>query len=412
MTKKVNVPIDNQHGMGWIKSKPDSRDTTHPKVLNFWKYFIPVENLPESVDLRSGCIPVMDQLSLGSCTACAADALCGYRLLKEGHPLFQGSRLTTYYFTRLAEGTPNEDSGAEIRDTIKTIADYGLADEKLWPYDISKFTIKPPQNVIADAAQRKAITYIRIDQDGMVSADVINAMKQQLAAGNTMEFGTYCYQSIFSTGSDGMIPVPKKNESPVGGHAMMICGYDNSKKAFLLQNSWGKSFGIDGFGYLPFSYFETGYQGQPDASDVWVILTENWPADPTPQPEPNPNPVPPNPEPIPPTPDVKPDITITKAGNYSVYLASMKNNVVGDIIFNGKSLGPVAKLTRSWYKPLQLGSFKEKDTLTFSLKLPDGSMIHNNSIVFDVFWKEWELKMAGNATSQARKYVVLGIVQR
>jgi len=465
------VKEEDQHGMGWIKSKPDSRDTTHPKVLNFWKSFIPVENLPESVDLRSGCIPVMDQGSLGSCTANAADALCGYRLKQEGHSTFQGSRLTTYYFTRLTEGTPNEDSGAEIRDTIKTIADYGLADEKLWPYDISKFTVKPPQNVVTDAAQRKAVTYIRIDQDGMTSTEVINSMKQQLAAGNTMEFGTYCYQSIYDVGSDGMIPAPKKNETPIGGHALHIVGYDDVKKAFLLQNSWGVGWGMSGFGYLPYSYFETGYQGQPDASDVWVVLTENWPADPTPT---KPTGVQINtngslkadivdtgnsskvvgqtdifialpvgtytltarksgyqdypltfnvvdqqiftetitmvaaPGPVP----VKPDITVPKKGSFSMYIGSVRPNIVGNLVVNNKDFGPIKNISKIWFKPVPLGNFNTGDTITVQIKMPDGTLVHNTAQTYSHIWQEWEIKMSIYPTGQSRKDVVVCVTEK
>jgi C1A family cysteine protease len=395
--KKIKE-IEDQHGMGWIKSKPDPRDMTHPKVLAFWQSFVPAETLPTSVDLRSGCVPVMDQGSLGSCTACAADALCGYRLIKEGHNIFQGSRLATYFWTRLAEGSPNEDSGAEIRDTIKTIADYGLADEKLWPYDISKFTTKPTQNVVTDAAQRKAITYVLIDQPGMSSAEIINAMKQQLAAGNTMEFGTYCYQSIFSIGPDGMIAPPKKNETPIGGHALHIVGFSDDKKAFLLQNSWGLEWGDKGFGWLPYSYFETGYQGQPDASDVWVILVENWPV---PTPTPTPTPVPPS----------NPDIIALKDGNFKVYVASIKSRVKGNLIVNGKDLGDVTKISRGRRSPVTIGTFKKGDGLTFSLKLPDGSVVHNVAVAYSRFWEEWSLKVSATATGYPRPDVVLGVTE-
>jgi hypothetical protein len=477
MVKKVS--IDDQHGMGWIKSKPDPRDMTHPKVLAFWKSFVPVESLPASVDLRSGCIPVMDQGDIGSCTANAADALCGFRLIKEGYPVFQGARLATYFWTRLLEGTPNEDAGAEIRDTIKTIVDYGLADEKLWPYNTSKFTTKPTQAVVTDAAQRKAVTYVLIDQPGMTGQAIVDAMKQQLAAGNTMEFGTNCYQSIYGVGSDGMIPAPKKNETPIGGHALHICGYDDSKKAFLLQNSWGTVWGMKGFGYLPYSYFTSG-----DACDIWIILIENWPV-PVPVP-PTPTPTPVNltgiqintvgtlkadihvmwsgsdqiigqtdgfiavsPSrcevtvkksgyqdcllsftvvdqqiftetitmvatpipPIPPTP-VKPDITVPKKGSFSMYIGSVRPNIVGNLVVNGKDFGPIMNISRIWFKPVSLGTFKTGDTITVQIKMPDGTLIHNTTQTYSHIWQEWEIKMSIYPTGQSRKDVVVCVTEK
>jgi C1A family cysteine protease len=51
--------------------------------------------------------------------------------------------LFEYYATRKIEGTIPDDSGATIRDAVKTGNVYGVADETLWPYDVSKFTVNP-----------------------------------------------------------------------------------------------------------------------------------------------------------------------------------------------------------------------------------------------------------------------------
>jgi hypothetical protein len=45
-----------------------------------------------------------------------------------------------YYNERAIEGTVTTDSGARIRDGMKSIANQGECDETLWPYDLTKFT--------------------------------------------------------------------------------------------------------------------------------------------------------------------------------------------------------------------------------------------------------------------------------
>lgn len=50
------------------------------------------------------------------------------------------------------------------------------------------------------------------------------------------------------------------NGSSKGGHAMVIVGYDNTVAggSFIVLNSWGQSFGRNGFFYLPFSFWTNG----------------------------------------------------------------------------------------------------------------------------------------------------------
>ena len=58
-------------------------------------------------------------------------------------PDFIPSRLFIYYNERVIEHTVQTDSGAMIRDGIKSVAKKGVCPEDDWPYDISKFTHKP-----------------------------------------------------------------------------------------------------------------------------------------------------------------------------------------------------------------------------------------------------------------------------
>ena len=59
--------------------------------------------------------------------------------------------------------------------------------------------------------------------------------------------------------------MPKKGEITLGGHAVMAVGYDKAKKRFFIRNSWGRSWGIDGYFTMPFAYLETL------AEDFWTI---------------------------------------------------------------------------------------------------------------------------------------------
>jgi C1A family cysteine protease len=64
-----------------------------------------------------------------------------------------------------------------------------------------------------------------------------------------------------------IIPLPSDSDSVVGGHAVMVVGYNNASRLFKIRNSWRAGVGEGGHFYMPY-----GYMTNPDlASDFWVI---------------------------------------------------------------------------------------------------------------------------------------------
>jgi len=144
---------------GWIVDKQDIRDK---------KYLAPAPlaaNLPASVDLRNICPPVYDQGQLGSCTANAIAGAYEFELIKQNLTPFVPSRLFIYYNERVIEGTVKTDSGAMIRDGIKSVNSQGVCSENEWPYLIKKFNIKPISKCYTDAKKNQVLEYKRIDQN-------------------------------------------------------------------------------------------------------------------------------------------------------------------------------------------------------------------------------------------------------
>jgi C1A family cysteine protease len=244
------------HHYGWIPDIPDQRDH---------RYAAPPANLtalPRSVDLRKGCPAVYDQGALGSCTANAIGGAVEFDRLKQKLPDFVPSRLFIYYNERKIEGTIDIDSGAMIRDGIKSVASDGVCPEPEWPYVISKFTQKPPAKAYRDALEDRAVSYQRLIQD-------LSQMKGCLASGYPFIFGFTVYES-FETATvarTGHAPLPEPGERAVGGHAVVAVGYDDAKEWFLVRNSWGTAWGMKGYLTMPYSYLiQTGL-----AADFWTI---------------------------------------------------------------------------------------------------------------------------------------------
>lgn len=223
----------------------------------------PRRALPPRVDLRPLCAPVYDQGMLGSCTANAIAGALQFDLIKQqASDVFPASRLFIYYNERVIEGTVEEDSGAMLRDGIKSVAKEGAPHEPLWPYVIREFRTKPAATAYTDAAKHPAILYQRVRQD-------LRQMRGCLAGGFPFVFGFSVYESFESAtvARTGHAPFPKPNEKMIGGHAVLAVGYDNIKRWFIVRNSWGTHWGLKGYFTLPYAYL----LDENLSDDFWAI---------------------------------------------------------------------------------------------------------------------------------------------
>jgi C1A family cysteine protease len=239
-----------KYNFGWIPDLNDQRDKIYsaPRIT-------PV---PSSVSLLQYCAPVENQTTTSSCTA---HGIVGNleMLEKKNHTNFYDiSRLFVYYNTRMLSGIEDTDGGAYIRDGIKSLVRYGYCSEKLWKYDEEKVNNKPDRKSYKEAKRHLIKEYSRILN--------INDIIKCIASGYPVVFGITLYESFQSetVAKTGKITMPKITESVIGGHCMLIIGYNLITKLFTVRNSWSEEWGDKGNCTIPFKYME-------QASDMWVI---------------------------------------------------------------------------------------------------------------------------------------------
>lgn len=300
------------HLGGWKRQPRDDRDFKLTLPKGFLK-------LPAAVDNRPFCSPIEDQGDLGSCTANMFAGLVEYNEVKAGRKLaavtyaapgvvvsdvtayadgsvtymtkvtpasplppvpptptpvppappvpklVQVSRLFEYYATRKIEGTVKEDSGATIRDAIKAGYTYGVVDETVWPYTVSKFATNPTKTIWDGAATHKVTSYSSIT-DGDITT-----MKSVLAGGVLIGFGFDVYDYFMSeemaSSAGAVLHLPTSAEALQGGHAVVLVGYDDKKGAFLVRNSWGTGWGMSGYFWMAYDYVGNTRL----ASDFWTV---------------------------------------------------------------------------------------------------------------------------------------------
>jgi len=244
-------PKTNKYG--WKRDLPDHRDQ---KV-----YF--TETATDDVDLRDKCPDIYDQGKLGSCTANALSFAYEFDQMKQKEKEhFTPSRLFIYYNERKAQDAIDTDGGGQIRDGIKSINVDGICKESDWPYIITQFSVKPPAVLYEEAKNHRGIKYKKIEQR-------ISQIKMALKSGYPIVFGISIYESFetLDVYNTGVVPMPNLSEKMLGGHAITLVGFNDKKCQFIFRNSWGKQWGDQGYGYIPYNYVS-----DPNlASDFWII---------------------------------------------------------------------------------------------------------------------------------------------
>ena len=121
---------------------------------------------------------------------------------------------------------------------------------------------KPSQECYSIAEKHRTVDYRAVEQS-------IEQLKAALIQGFPVVFGFTVYESFESddVAKTGLMPMPKDGEKILGGHAVAVVGFDDSKKLFTIRNSWGSGWGDKGYFFMPYEFITN-----PDmASDFWTV---------------------------------------------------------------------------------------------------------------------------------------------
>lgn len=250
-----------KRGYGWRPQRPDHRDHEFlPTVAR--------QQLPPQVKLDVTRIPVLDQGQQGSCTGHGTAGVVMFDQQAQGESVVVPSREFIYYNARVYEGTQYFDSGAQVRDALKVVAQLGVPPDSDFPYNPSVFDVRPPAQAYADATKQEALVYEAVQYPHI---------DQALASGFPVVFGFTVYESFESpqVAQTGVVPVPRRGEQVIGGHCVFTYGNNSSYSNTIdrmpprtkpCRNSWGPEWGDRGDFYLPQWFFDTG-----QCADFWII---------------------------------------------------------------------------------------------------------------------------------------------
>lgn len=257
-----DIPVNNSdQGLGWMA---DEDPSSVPNAINL---SFGNSNLPSSVSLKNYTPPVGDQGQKGTCVAFAL----GYNLqtMLDGidnnmntNQLADPTLITSP--TDLFLAIPNNQKGANCEGTqlhyaFEVMQNRGVATLDVAPYSdvsIGDCSQAPSSSAQQDAGDNKIEYYRQINI-------TVEEFKAQLADNRPIGIGAFLSDSYMGWNSDDVLS-SHTTYNRVGihsGHAMTIVGYDDNKGpngAFEVVNSWGDSWGNQGFIWIDYNFMTSG----------------------------------------------------------------------------------------------------------------------------------------------------------
>ena len=231
--------------------------------------------IKKTVDLRKFCSPIRDQGQLGSCSSFAVTAM--YEMIVNalninGLDKANLSERYLFYHSNVAAG--NIDGGSNFSSQLKVMGKHGICVEELYPYTTTKLTEEPSSDAHNDAQKHRVLLakQIQLKRDGHKYDNIKEnhrMLTSALSEGFAVGFSLKIFDD-FGKDSGGFIPLPAQPaDKDSGYHAMVIVGYSEDEKCYIVRNSWGEQFGDGGYCYISSVYVD-----DPDYINFACIISE------------------------------------------------------------------------------------------------------------------------------------------
>ncbi|GEM_PF-5245464 len=227
--------------------------------------FLAMGTLPAHYELDMP--PIGNQGQQGSCVAWAVGyAMKSYQKKEyeqlpytESNGSLDYSRVISpaYIYNQINGGV---DRGSYFSDAFNLLRDQGACTLEEMPYNSRDYTSQPNTFQQNQASKHKIARWERI-------ADNVADVKSFLYAGFPVIVSVPIYQSFDELNSRNSIW--KSFRGTVRGyHAICVVGYDDSKNAFKIMNSWGTYWGDKGFCWIDYDFFPEAVRSAYIAYDV------------------------------------------------------------------------------------------------------------------------------------------------
>jgi len=244
----------------------------------------PGNALPEAVSLLKYAPVRLNQGQQGSCVAWSS-AYAAQTILKAtatGDNPDDIAFSPSYLYNQIRlEGC----QGSYIQRAMEAMRRNGGVPLKQYPYDETDCERMPTSTDVQAGRQNTIHGFTRLTSGDNINQISIRAIKEHLAKDAPVVIGMMVGQSFMEPMKGEELWRPQGMDATqigMGGHAMTVIGYDDSKYggAFQIMNSWGSDWGNNGIGWVRYADFKTyvkeayGIDPLPKQSDVANIPLE------------------------------------------------------------------------------------------------------------------------------------------
>jgi hypothetical protein len=267
--KDCPTPDNNLYGTGWDNDENYSQNI--PVAINYGNYQSN-SSLPAFVDLTPKFPPIGDQGLLGTCVAWSvgyntksyldgiSNSLNSNQLQSENYQYSP-----TDLFFSISSTRRFCDRGTQFEYAFDVLMTRGVNTLANVPYDGICRSTSPGNSVTASSNKIK--NYRRIDGS-------INQIKEYLAQGVPVVIGAMVNSQFqYLSGPDVLRNLDYSRGA--GGHAMVIAGYDDSKSAFRIINSWGTGWGDNGYLWVDYNFLVNKFCIQGGKRSLFVVFNDN-----------------------------------------------------------------------------------------------------------------------------------------
>ena len=224
--------------------------------------------IPSSVDLREDdWWQIGDQKDHGACVGFATADILWWHLVKKGifSPDKDGCMSRRFVWMAAKEmdefnhypTTFIEEPGTSLKAALRIIRRYGCVAESELPFDPEKMSHRTQYSFYAKASRWRIAEYFTLRRSWDSWQAVADKWKNWLATQGPILTRLGVDKTWFNANNtDGNLDVYQPN-TVRGGHAIAIVGY--SADRFIIRNSWGDSWGDQGYAYASYAYAEAAF---------------------------------------------------------------------------------------------------------------------------------------------------------
>lgn len=186
----------------------------------------------------------------GSCTSWSVGYGMASFYMQDATPYTDNSELGSpkFLFNQIKQG--NCPGGTSYPENLNLLKNVGICSLSDMSYNDNECSLQPNTNQLSSATKNKILRW------EIVNKSNITNIKSLLYSGYPVMI-SFDVDDNFNNFNTPIIWSSVSGNTNYGSHATVVCGYDDSKNAFKVLNSWGTSFKDNGFFWIDYNFFKT-----------------------------------------------------------------------------------------------------------------------------------------------------------